>query len=167
MQLFLRRRIMEHSRLIGKYISIIYRQGQCYINKRLEPYGIGSGQFIFLNILYHKDGIRQEDMAEFLDIDKGTTARAIKRLEEEGYVYRKTDSEDHRAQLIFLTQKAKDIEDDIKNILKSWTEILLSDFSMEDCKKAEELMEAMTNNIHRYYEREERFNGRQTRAIKK
>lgn len=151
---------MEECKSIGKYISIIYRQGQCYINKKLEPYGIGSGQFIFLNVLYHKDGIRQEEMADFLDIDKGTTARAIKRLEEEGYIYRRTDSKDHRAQLVFLTQKAKDIEEDIYKILRSWTEILLSDFSIEDSKKAEELLEAMTKNIHRYYEREEIQHGR-------
>jgi DNA-binding MarR family transcriptional regulator len=151
---------MKHNKSIGKYISIIYRQGKCYINKKLEPYGIGSGQFIFLSILYHKDGIRQEEIADFLHIDKGTTARAIRRLEEEGYIYRKIDSKDHRAQLVFLTQKAKDIEEDIFKILRSWTEILLSDFSIEDSKKAEELLKAMTENIHRYYEREETLNGR-------
>lgn len=151
---------MKECKSIGKYISIIYRQAQCYINKKLEPYGIGSGQFIFLNILYHKDGIRQEEIADFLDIDKGTTARAIKRLEEQGYIYRKMDSKDHRAQLVFLTQKAKDIEEDIYKILKSWTEILLSDFSMEDRKKAEDFLEAMTKNIHRYYKREVIQHGR-------
>lgn len=146
---------MDQQKSIGKYISILYRQGQCYINKKMEPYGIGSGQFIFLIVLYHKDGVRQEEMSYFLDIDKGTTARAIKKLEDEGYVHREIDPRDHRAQLVFLTQKAKDIEEDILKILRSWTGILVDGFSKEDFKKTEELLKAMTENIHRYYERKE------------
>lgn len=146
---------MNRPKSIGKSISIIYRQGQCFINKMLEPYGISSGQFIFLSILYHKDGINQEEIAFRLDIDKGTTARAIKKLEEKGYVYRKKDTEDHRAQLVFLTQKAYDIKDDIYKILRSWTNILVSGFSEEDKNKAVTLLETMTENIRDYYEREE------------
>ena len=34
--------------------------------------------------LYRKDGISQEELSENLHIDKGTTCRAIKKLEEEG-----------------------------------------------------------------------------------
>jgi DNA-binding MarR family transcriptional regulator len=146
---------MQQPKSIGKSISIIYRQGQCYINKMLEPYGISSGQFIFLSILYQKDGIKQEEMASSLNIDKGTTARAIKKLEEEGYIYRQKDKEDNRAQLVFLTQKAHDIKDDIYKILKSWTNILVSGFSEEDTIKLVELLEMMTENIRDYYEGKE------------
>ncbi|WP_058486608.1 MarR family winged helix-turn-helix transcriptional regulator [Defluviitalea phaphyphila] len=138
---------------IGKYISILYRQQQCYINKELEPYGISSGQFIFLNILYHKDGINQEEISNLLNIDKGTTARAIKKLEKTGYISRKTDPKDHRAQLVFLTEKAYKIRGKIYKVLKNWTQILISDFSEEDKEKTIKLLEAMTRNIDLYYKR--------------
>ncbi|NLK22406.1 MAG: MarR family transcriptional regulator [Epulopiscium sp.] len=147
---------MQHSRSIGRYISIIYRQAQCYINRKLEAFGIGSGQFIFLNILYQQDGIRQEEISYLLDIDKGTTARAIKKLEEEGYVYRKIDSNDRRAQLVFLTDRALSIKGDIFKILRNWTDILVDGFSEEDKQKSINLLEAMTKNIHQYYNREEK-----------
>ena len=56
---------------------------------------------LFFKYSVSKDGIKQEEMASSLNIDKGTTARAIKKLEEEGYIYRQKDKEDNRAQLVF------------------------------------------------------------------
>ena len=41
---------------------------------------------MFLLELYKKDGKNQEELSEKLNIDKGTTARAIKKLEEEGFL---------------------------------------------------------------------------------
>lgn len=65
-------------RHIGKYISQPYRNGSVFINKEVSKYGIGSGQFMFLLELYIKDVRNQEEIAETLKIDKGTTARALK-----------------------------------------------------------------------------------------
>ena len=72
---------------IGKYISQLYRRGGIFITKRMEKYNIGQGQFMFLLELYIEDGRNQEELSKVLKIDKGTTARAIKKLEEEGYSY--------------------------------------------------------------------------------
>ena len=74
----------ENCENIGKYISQLYRRGGAFISKGMEKYNIGQGQFMFLMELYTQDGKNQEDLSKILKIDKGTTARAIKRLEEEG-----------------------------------------------------------------------------------
>ena len=79
---------------IGKYISQLYRKGSVFINKEVSEYGIGSGQFMFLLELYINDGKNQEEIAETLKIDKGTTARALKKLEEQGFVTRIKDEND-------------------------------------------------------------------------
>jgi DNA-binding MarR family transcriptional regulator len=47
-----------------------------FLFKGISLSGIGYGQFLFLMELYNSDGIRQEDLSEILNIDKGTTARA-------------------------------------------------------------------------------------------
>ena len=86
----------ENCENIGKYISQLYRRGGAFISKGMEKYNIGQGQFMFLMELYTQDGKNQEDLSKILKIDKGTTARAIKRLEEEGYVRREKDDHDKR-----------------------------------------------------------------------
>ena len=71
---------------IGKYISQIYRKGRAFISKGLTQYDMGYGQMLFLLQLYRQDGISQEELTEKLSIDKGTTARSIKKLEQEGFI---------------------------------------------------------------------------------
>jgi len=75
-------------KLIVRWLSIVYRLGQSFLDKELKLYNLGSGQGMFLAGLLHRDGISQEHLSALLCIDKGTTARAIKKLEEEGYVLR-------------------------------------------------------------------------------
>jgi len=81
----------------GRWISILYRYAQSFIGKCLKSYDIGSGQYVFLLELYKDDGRKQEDLAKELNIDKGTTARAIANLEEHGYLTKEVDKKDKRA----------------------------------------------------------------------
>ncbi|RYD03588.1 hypothetical protein N752_19465 [Desulforamulus aquiferis] len=38
--------------------------------QRTGAYGIGKGQFLFLIVLYERDGLLQEEIAQCLNIDK-------------------------------------------------------------------------------------------------
>lgn len=105
---------------IGKYISQLYRRGGAFIAKGMEQHNIGQGQFMFLLELYINDGRNQEELSKILKIDKGTTARAIKKLEEEGYIIRCKDENDKRSNIIYLTEKGKDIKDNIYSVLDEW-----------------------------------------------
>lgn len=135
---------------IGKWISIIYRYAQNFIIRELEPYNIGGGQFMFLVALYRQDGIHQEALSKNLNIDKGTTARAIKKLEKEGYVIRKEDPEDRRAYKVSLTKKALEIKPEIYKALKNWTEILSKDFTKDEKEMVTGLLKRMADNVASY-----------------
>lgn len=126
---------MKEYESIGRYISYLYRMGQCYINRRLEPFCIGSGQFAFLMVLYMEDGISQDELSERILVDKATTGRAIKKLVEEGYVVRHRDPKDKRSYQIYLTPKANSLKSTIFEILKEWNELLLNgiDEPERDC----------------------------------
>ncbi|MBS4024076.1 MAG: MarR family transcriptional regulator [Clostridia bacterium] len=131
---------------IGKWISLLYRYGHIYVTKELEPYNIGKGQFLFLLALYHKDGLPQEELAGFLNIDKGTTARAIDKLEKAGYVKKEPNQKDLRSNQVFLTQQAKELEPHIYAILHSWTEILITGMTEAEVEKAFSLLTKMAQN---------------------
>ena len=80
-------------------------------------------------------------------VNKATTARAIDKLVKEGYVIRKKDPTDKRAYKIYLTDKGKKIEPEIKKILQQLTITLSSDFSEDEKKSIFVLLEKMSQNI--------------------
>jgi DNA-binding MarR family transcriptional regulator len=101
----------------GQYISAIYRHMQILISSELQPYRIGSGQYIFLiSIAFHQP-ITQKALSERLLIDKTTTAKAIAKLEAEGYVRREADPTDNRYQLLFLTESGREVVPKVQEAL--------------------------------------------------
>lgn len=119
---------------IGKYLSIINRKGNVFITKEISKFGIGSGQVMFLMELYKKDGISQEELSEGLNIDKATTCRAIKKLEESEFLTRVKDKNDKRAYKLYLTQKSKDMEESIRDVLRICEDHISKNLSEEEVK---------------------------------
>jgi DNA-binding MarR family transcriptional regulator len=133
---------------IIRYISILYRYGQSYITKRLGALNIGSGQYVFLMALYRKGGISQEELSSYLKIDKGTTAKAIRKLEDEGYLVRNIDLRDKRAYRIFLTPKALNVIPTIQGATKDWENIITSGLSEEESLWVERILQKMAQNAY-------------------
>lgn len=87
---------------------------------------------MFLIELYKNDGISQEELSEILNIDKATTCRAIKKLEKEELLIKVKDENDKRAYKLYLTEKSKSIEDNIKNALNEWEKHISKELSQEE-----------------------------------
>lgn len=137
---------------IPRWVSLLYRYGQIYIGEQLKGHDIGKGQYMFLNALYKEDGLSQEELSGYLKIDKGTTAKALKKLEEQGYVYRKVREEDRRSYQINLTEKSLGIKDEFRNVLTDWRSILSAGLSEEEERLTLELLEKIGRNAARYIE---------------
>lgn len=144
----------DSSKLIGKNISILHRCSQIYVVKKLKKYNIGSGQYPFLIMLLKEDGISQEKLSDILHIDKGTTARAIKKLENQGYVSRKIDKDDKRGYKVYITKKTEEIKITLFKSLSTWREILLNDFNEDEKVKVIKILDKMTGNAISYMKNE-------------
>ena len=103
---------------------------------------------MFLLELYIQDGRNQEELSERLKIDKGTTARALKKLEEQGFITRLKDECDKRSNKIYLTQKAKDVQETVYDILDEWNKKLRESLSKEEEDIVEKLLMKVCNNIN-------------------
>ncbi|MCR5175500.1 MAG: MarR family transcriptional regulator [Anaerovibrio sp.] len=137
---------MSNERL-GKYISILYRQSQIYFNAELKKFKLGSGQYIFLLGLLKNDGINQEQLADYVKIDKATTARAVAKLEREGYLIREICPTDKRAYILHPTDKAKKISENLDKILDHWNDTLLAGFSAKEKDILQKFLARIRNNI--------------------
>jgi DNA-binding MarR family transcriptional regulator len=135
------------SESLGRIVSYLSRSTQAYLAKRLEPYGIGSGQFPVLMALYHADGVNQETLAREQRFDKATITRAVLVLEEKGYVRRVRDETDRRAYRLSLTEKGRAIEPAMRAISADWTKAMLTGFSKEERRQLMEFALRMMENV--------------------
>ena len=146
--------MIETRNSIPRWVSLIYRYGQMYIGEHLKQFDIGRGQHIFLNALYKEDGLTQEELSDYLKIDKGTTAKALKKLEEQGYITRTVSEKDKRCNEVHLTDKALAIKEDVGKVLTDWRERLTFGLSDEEKQLALVILEKMGHNAAHFAEEE-------------
>lgn len=133
-------------RSFGKHISTIYRHQQIILNHELNPYGIGSGQYIFLIRIHDHEGINQKDLSKLIQIDKTTTTKAVKKLEDEGYIYRQPDPSDKRYNNLYLTEKGKTFIPILEGKLTNITKILSHGMTEEQMDLAYDALQLMLKN---------------------
>jgi DNA-binding MarR family transcriptional regulator len=131
---------------IGKYIGEIHRSSCIYFGKKFKRFGIGAGQYLFLLNLYKHDGITQEELAQKVKLDKGTTARAIKKLEDQGYVKRVKKENDRRAYKLEVTEKAEQIKKDVYVIMNEWENEVRKYLANEESQELANLLNKLSKS---------------------
>jgi len=135
---------------IGRYISAIYRYQSIIINKKLEPYGIGCGQYLFFIHISNNPGINQKELSRIVKIDRANTHRAIKKLESLGYIYTQKDSSDKRIIKSYLTATGEALVPDFKKELKDISKILIAGFSENEKEEINKLLDKAELNAQNY-----------------
>lgn len=128
----------------GRWISVLYRQFQIFINNELKDLNITSGEYIYLIKLYENKELTQEDLAEIYYIDKAAITRSIRSLEDKGYIKRIKNQRDKRSYKIQVTEKALKIKHRIYNALKSWDELISLDVNDDELKMVSNILKNMS-----------------------
>ena len=98
-------------------------------------------------------GISQFELAETGSFDKGTCARAVKKLEELGYLRRETRSSDRRSVQLYLTGQGEQLVPVIQGMLLEWNAILCRTLQADEKEQAERLLDEIAGNAAAYIKR--------------
>jgi len=74
--------------------------------------------------LQNREGITQEELTSIVCVDKAATARAVRSLEEKGYLLRIQDEKDKRQNRVYPTEKAKQIGQEVRTELMKFNKLL-------------------------------------------
>lgn len=140
---------------LGRIISILYRQRHIFMTHMLSDHDMGSGQHSFLFYLYKHDGATQDEISRALDIDKGTTARALQKLETIGYIRRTPDKDDRRINHVYLTEKGVEIQGSLQMVTRKWVNVLLESFSNDEVKQLSQYLHRLASNSTEYTHKKE------------
>jgi len=134
---------------VGRWLGALHGYARLHFDKVTAPYGIPGPHLHFLMRLYHGDSLSQDDLAKFFAVDKATAARAVAKLEKEGYVVRKPDTRDKRIKRVELTEKAKQVEPALRAALHGWSDTLTEGFTEQERATLVRLLQRMAANAER------------------
>ncbi len=81
------------------------------LQQRIKPLGLAPAQFMTLLTLWDEDGLTQKQLVERLNVEQATMANTLVRMERDGLVLRKPHPADARSQQVWLTGKARALEE--------------------------------------------------------
>ena len=137
-------------------ISALYRNVQKYFDKTMAKYDIGSGQLIFLFLIYEQEGISMNEVSRIGEVDKGTTTKSIQKLIEQGYVQSRVDENDRRVKRLYTTQRSLEIMNELYDLRNECRQKLALN---TDFDKFETLLDRVTTNSRMYLNPDPLYSG--------
>lgn len=105
-----------------------------YIDHRAKERGTTRAQWIVLFRLRQQEGLSQVDLAEVLELQPISLVRLLDRLVEHGLLERRHDPKDRRANRLFLTEKGRQLVDDLDSLREAIATDVLEKVSEEAIK---------------------------------
>ncbi len=90
--------------------SLLAKSFSRALQERGQKLGFAPGQFPVLLELWSEEGLTQKQLLDRMDIEQATMANTLARMERDGLIVRRKHPTDKRAQQIFLTDKARQME---------------------------------------------------------
>ena len=107
-------------------ISDVGRLLRTYADQKARHFGQTRAQWAVLLRLERREGLKQSDLAEDLDIQPITLTRLVDRLCDNGLIERRPDPNDRRAKRLYLTAAARPLLDRIDQQVEELAEKVLA-----------------------------------------
>lgn len=127
--------------------SILHRQSDIFLTKKLSDLGLSSNQFIYIMCLCEHPGISQEQLSAYLRVDKGSVAKSVHQMSELGYIRRTVSETDKRQYELFPTEKATDVYPKIHEIIMEYEKYITRNLTPIESDILRSLLEKLTENI--------------------
>lgn len=133
----------------GMYFKRIHLDIEKEIHIKLSAYNLTKSQLDILNYLdQHPDQMTcQKDLQNYLHVSNATINGLVNRLEQNGYIYRITNSEDKRMVSIHPTEKANQIKDLFLTTIYNLEQKMMAHIAPDKQEELVNLLEQMIQNI--------------------
>jgi MarR family transcriptional regulator, transcriptional regulator for hemolysin len=100
--------------------------------------------------LYLHSGLTQRELADKIGVESPTLVPIIDKMEEDGYVERRSDSNDRRIKRIYTTSKTDSLWDSMMECAIHLRKISIKDVSEQEIKSAFGVIKKITENLTTY-----------------
>jgi MarR family transcriptional regulator for hemolysin len=137
----------DPDRVLGFLVSDVSRLMRRVYDRRVEHLGLTRSQWRVLVHLFRRDGVRQTELAQVLEIEKPTLGRLVDQLERKRLVERRIDPTDLRARLLVVSPEARDFIDEMEALADGVRDDALRGLAPADARRLTELLLAVKGNL--------------------
>ncbi|WHY02634.1 MarR family transcriptional regulator [Neobacillus sp. DY30] len=132
---------------ILREIGMIARALDSISNIEFKEYDLTKGQYLYLVRICENPGIIQEKLAEMIKVDRTTAARAIKKLEMNGFIEKKLDEHNQKIKRLFCTEKGKTVYPFIKRENDHSNKVALEGLTKLEVETLFNLLQRVRKNV--------------------
>jgi DNA-binding MarR family transcriptional regulator len=125
-------------------VTLLFRK---HFDRRATRFGLTRAQWRAIKVLHHREGIRQSELAEFLEMEPIAVGRVIDRLQAAGFVERRADPKDRRCWRLFATEQARGVVDDMVQIARELRRDVTRNVDIAELQQALEVLERIKANL--------------------
>ncbi|MCR1289986.1 MarR family winged helix-turn-helix transcriptional regulator [Shouchella clausii] len=137
---------------ILREIGMIARALDSISNIEFKEFDLTKGQYLYLVRICEHPGIIQEKLAEMIKVDRTTAARAIKKLEKNGFIEKKEDAHNKKIKKLFPTQKGERVYPFIRKENDYSNTVALTGFSENEADTLFHLLQRVRKNVEKDWE---------------
>lgn len=137
---------------ILREIGMIARSLDSISNIEFKQYKLTKGQYLYLVRICENPGIIQEKLADMIKVDRTTAARAIQKLELNGFISKHDDANNKKIKKLFPTEKGMEVYPFIKNEHDYSNKVALAGFSEDEADTIFHLLQRVRKNIEKDWE---------------
>jgi DNA-binding MarR family transcriptional regulator len=118
-----------------------------HFDRRAVKFGLTRAQWRATKMLYHREGMRQTELAESLEMEPIAVGRVIDRLQAAGFVERRADPKDRRAWRLYVTDQARGVIADMELIARGVRKDAAKGIPVPELEQALGVLNRMKENL--------------------
>ncbi|MGD6896623.1 MarR family winged helix-turn-helix transcriptional regulator [Bacillus infantis] len=145
---------------ILREIGMIARALDSISNIEFKEHDLTKGQYLYAVRICENPGIIQEKLAEMIKVDRTTAARAIKKLEMNGFIEKRDDPENKKIKRLNPTEKGSSVYPFIKSENDYSNKVALEGFTEGEAEAMFHFLQRVRKNVERDWESVKKGNKR-------
>ncbi|AHX11892.1 MarR family transcriptional regulator [Dyella jiangningensis] len=125
-------------------VTLLFRK---HFDRRAVKFGLTRAQWRATKMLYYREGLRQTELAEQLEMEPIAVGRVIDRLQAAGFVERRPDPKDRRAWRLYVTDQARSVIADMEEIAVGLRKDATRGISVPELQQALGVLNRMKDNL--------------------
>ncbi|MBM3489464.1 MAG: MarR family transcriptional regulator [Alphaproteobacteria bacterium] len=139
--------IENADRNIGFLLHDAARLMRVSYDRRMRALGLTRSQWWVMTFLYFHQGASQTALSEELEIERATLGRLLDRLEQKGWIARRSDSRDRRVKRVYLTGAVEELMQTMRARAADVRAAALRGFSASELEVLKDMLMRLKKNI--------------------
>ncbi len=142
-----RRLIEKEDATTSMYINDISKLFEYRISRQHDGKGVSHGYRKMLGLLMDKDGVTQLELVKSCRLSAPSVSIALSKLEADGFVRREADKTDYRKVRVFITDKGREHENNIRALCRKNDSDMLKGLSEEEIETVNYILKKILINM--------------------